>query len=378
MGTAVPKQFMNFRGKPLWHWSALAFAALDDVSGQVLVVPPEFVESCLMQIRRDLPKARIEAVIAGGASRQESVRKGLEVLPQDTEIVAVHDAARPLIATKTILQTLEAAKKHSAALPVASVTDTIHQMDAEGKSSGILDRNLLKRAQTPQIFDCEKLLQVHFKAAAEKLQFTDDASLFAHFETQPALVENDLPNPKITTAEDYSMYDKTQSQKAETRCGQGVDVHPFKEGRKLILGGVEIPHDKGLDGHSDADVLAHAVTDALLGGANLGDIGAFYPSCDERYRDADSLELLKEACTKIAETGFVVDFVDATVIAQEPKIAPFKRQMAKKMAAAIGIDPAQVSVKATTSDHLGFTGRGEGIMALCIATLTKDRESTVF
>jgi len=371
MGGKIPKQFMKLHGRPLWRHAVENFASLDMVEAQILVVPTAWVESVYLEAERDLVHCRIRGVVAGGRTRQESVLKGLRQIPEEADFVAIQDAARPFTDAALIKQVYDKAQECGAAIPVHRLTDTLLEVGNDGLVCGGRDRETLKGAETPQIFRFGPISGAHEKAAAESLNFTDDATLFMHFGNKVLAVVHEGRNPKITTAEDWRMYANMENEIPVFRSGQGVDVHPLVEGRRLILGGVEIKYPRGLDGHSDADVLAHAVADSVLGGANLGDIGHFYPSSDERYRGCDSLELLRDACGRVSEAGFEICFVDATVIAQEPKIAPYRKAMAANLAAAMGIDAALVSVKGTTTDHLGAMGRGEGIMALALATLKR-------
>jgi len=371
MGGKTPKQFLKLHGRALWRHSVETFAALDSVEALVLVVPAAYVEAVFLEAERDLVHCRIKSVVAGGRTRRESVLKGLREIPSGVDFVAIHDAARPFVDSALITQVYEKARVCGAAVPVHRLTDTLLEVGNDGMVFCGRDRNTLKGAETPQIFRFAAIIEAHGKASAENLDFTDDATLFMHYGYKVAAVEHDGINPKITTAEDWRMYANIENEAPLFRSGQGIDVHPLVEGRRLILGGVEIKYPRGLDGHSDADVLAHAVADALLGGANLGDIGHFYPSSDERYRGCNSLELLSDASGRVREAGFEICFMDATVVAQEPKIAPYRKEMAANLACAMDIDSALVSVKGTTTDHLGAMGRGEGIMALALATLKR-------
>lgn len=302
------------------------------------------------------------AVVQGGATRADSVRNGLAAATG--ELVAIHDAARPFVSESVITATLTAAAETGAAAPAVPVKDTVKVADPSGRVLDTPDRATLYAVQTPQCFRRALYTQALAAVTGEKARLvTDDCSLFELAGLPVRLTEGDYANYKITTKEDL--------QKEKTmRIGHGYDVHRLVEDRKLIMGGVEIPYEKGLLGHSDADVLLHAVMDAVLGAAALGDIGGMFPDSDERWRGADSLLLLAQVTARLAENGWAIGNVDATVLAQAPKLASYVPEMRRRLAEAMGIDAAQVSVKATTEEHLGFTGAGEGMACHAVALLT--------
>ena len=301
------------------------------------------------------------AVVQGGATRADSVRNGLAAATG--ELVAIHDAARPFVSESVITATLTAAAETGAAAPAVPVKDTVKVADPSGRVLDTPDRATLYAVQTPQCFRRALYTQALAAVTGEKARLvTDDCSLFELAGLPVRLTEGDYANYKITTKEDL--------QKEKTlRIGHGYDVHRLVEDRKLIMGGVEIPYEKGLLGHSDADVLLHAVMDAVLGAAALGDIGGMFPDSDERWRGADSLLLLAQVTARLAENGWAIGNVDATVLAQAPKLASYIPEMRRRLAEAMGIDAAQVSVKATTEEHLGFTGAGEGMACHAVALL---------
>ena len=308
-------------------------------------------------------------IVTGGTTRAESAKNG--VLAAAGELVAVHDAARPFVSQAVITAALEAAARCGAAAPAVPVKDTIK---AAARGNGKIvpdaclvyttpDRSTLYAVQTPQCFD-----RAAYLAALEELDetrarlVTDDCSLFELAGLPVRLTEGDYANYKITTKEDL--------QKEKTmRIGHGYDVHRLVEDRKLIMGGVEIPYEKGLLGHSDADVLLHAVMDAVLGAAALGDIGQHFPDNDPAYKGADSLALTREVARIIAEHGYKVGNIDATILCQRPKLAPHIPAMRRNIADAFGLPVDAVSVKATTEEHLGFTGEGLGIAAHAVALI---------
>ena len=300
-------------------------------------------------------------VVQGGATRADSVRSGLAAAKG--QLVAIHDAARPFASAEIITAALQAAAESGAAAPAVPVKDTIKIADQDGKVVATPDRATLYAVQTPQCFDRALYLQALEAVSGEKASLvTDDCSLFELAGLPVRLTAGDYANLKITTKEDL--------QKEKTmRIGHGYDVHRLVEDRKLILGGVEVPYEKGLLGHSDADVLLHAVMDAVLGAAALGDIGQHLPDTDPAYKGADSLALTREVAKIIAAHGYKVGNIDATILCQRPKLAPHIPAMRQNIADAFGLPLDAVSVKATTEEHLGFTGEGLGIAAHAVALI---------
>lgn len=300
-------------------------------------------------------------VVQGGATRADSVCSGLAAAKG--QLVAIHDAARPFASAEIITAALQAAAKSGAAAPAVPVKDTIKIADQDGKVVATPDRAMLYAVQTPQCFDRALYLQALEAVSGEKASLvTDDCSLFELAGLPVTLTAGDYANLKITTKEDL--------QKEKTmRIGHGYDVHRLVENRKLILGGVEVPYEKGLLGHSDADVLLHAVMDAVLGAAALGDIGQHFPDTDPAYKGADSLALTREVAKIIAAHGYKVGNIDATILCQRPKLAPHIPAMRQNIADAFGLPLDAVSVKATTEEHLGFTGEGLGIAAHAVALI---------
>ena len=300
-------------------------------------------------------------VVQGGTTRADSVRSGLAAAKG--QLVAIHDAARPFASAEIITAALQAAAESGAAAPAVPVKDTIKVADQDGKVVATPDRATLYAVQTPQCFDRALYLRALEAVSGEKASLvTDDCSLFELAGLPVTLTAGDYANLKITTKEDL--------QKEKTmRIGHGYDVHRLVEDRKLILGGVEVPYEKGLLGHSDADVLLHAVMDAVLGAAALGDIGQHFPDTDPAYKGADSLALTREVAKIIAAHGYKVGNIDATILCQRPKLAPYIPAMRRNIADAFGLPLDAVSVKATTEEHLGFTGEGLGIAAHAVALI---------
>ena len=313
-------------------------------------------------------------IVTGGTTRAESAKNG--VLAAAGELVAVHDAARPFASQAVITAALEAAARCGAAAPAVPVKDTI-KAAARGNGKTVPDaclvyttpdRSTLYAVQTPQCFDRAEYLAALEELDAEKARLvTDDCSLFELTGRAVQLTQGDYANYKITTREDLPRPEQKEEHKM--RIGHGYDVHRLVEGRKLILGGVEVPFEKGLLGHSDADVLAHAVMDAVLGAAALGDIGQHFPDTAEEYAGADSLVLARRVAEIVAAQGWRIENIDATILCQRPKLAPYIPVMREKLAAAFGLPVEAVSVKATTEEHLGFTGEGLGIAAHAVALI---------
>ena len=315
-------------------------------------------------------------LVRGGATRAESARNG--VAAAHGALVAVHDAARPFVSGEVIAAVLKAAARCGAAAPAVPVKDTIKQAKGgSGKTvpAGCMvedtpDRSTLYAVQTPQCFDRAAYLAALDELDEEKARLvTDDCSLFELTGRPVQLTQGDYANLKITTREDLPRPE--QKEGTNMRIGHGYDVHRLVEGRKLILGGVEVPFEKGLLGHSDADVLAHAVMDAVLGAAALGDIGKHFPDTDPEYSGADSLKLARRVAEILHENGWKIENIDSTILCQRPKLAAYIPAMREKLAEAFGLPVDAVSVKATTEEHLGFTGEGLGIAAHAVALIEK-------
>ena len=364
------KLSFDLGGETVLHRSIRAFDQCPKIGEIVLVAGKNraFVEQQAVGCTKPVQ------IVAGGATRAESAKNG--VLAAHGELVAVHDAARPFVSPAVIAAVLEAADRCGAAAPAVPVKDTIKQaVPGDGKTvpeaclvHSTPDRSILYAVQTPQCFDRTQYLAALQELDAEKARLvTDDCSLFELTGRSVQLTQGDYANLKITTREDLPR--PVQKEETRMRIGHGYDVHRLVEGRKLILGGVEIPFEKGLLGHSDADVLAHAVMDAVLGAAALGDIGQHFPDNDPAYAGADSLELARHVARILSEHGYRVENIDATILCQRPKLAPHIPAMQANLAAAFGLPVDAVSVKATTEEHLGFTGEGLGIAAHAVALI---------
>ena len=314
-------------------------------------------------------------VVEGGGSRTQSVLLAALAAGDSCELLAVHDGARPLILPEQVDDMVRLGQRTYAAAPALPVTDTVKVADMAGLVQSTPDRKTLYAVQTPQVFQANILkaaLQAAIQAGAD---ITDDCSAVERLGKEVWLAPGWRENIKITTREDLTMAEaflrEREQSMTDLRIGYGYDVHRLVSGRALVLGGVTVPFEKGLLGHSDADVLTHAVMDALLGAAALGDIGKLFPDSDDRYAGADSVELLRRVAAYLTERGWQVVNVDATVVAQAPRLSPCIDRMRENLAAAMGLDVGSVSVKATTEEHLGFTGSGEGMAAHAVALVEK-------
>jgi len=364
-GLGLPKQYERLAGLPMLRRTVEAFhAPSSDKKWPVQVVigsgQQDLAAAALAGL--DLP-----APVTGGATRQESVRLGLEALAKDApDYVLIHDAARPLVPAKVILAVVQALQSGAAgALPMVAVSDTLRRQDGKGHWS-LVSRENLYRAQTPQGFVYAKILAAHRDHA--KQEVTDDVALAELAGLKVEMVEGDEKNIKVTRKEDFALAESLLG--GDVRTATGYDVHKFKDGDHIWLCGLKIPHSHGLEGHSDADVGLHAITDALLGCIGEGDIGQHFPPTDERWRGAASWKFLDHAASLVAAKGGSINHVDVTIICERPKVGPHRDAMKSKIAEILKIDPSRVSVKATTTEGLGFTGRREGIAAQAIATVT--------
>ena len=319
-------------------------------------------------------------VVAGGAERTDSVKNALALAGSEGWI-AVHDGARPFAGTEVFERTLQAAQQTGAAIAAVPVKNTIKVVDAEGFVVNTPQRSSLMAVQTPQIFKAQLLQRAYSDDNLKGAAVTDDASLVERLGVKVAVALGSYENIKITTPEDLLLAEKICADRGMTmmqslkmpqfRVGSGYDVHRLTQNRKLILCGVEVPNELGLDGHSDADVAVHALMDALLGAAALGDIGKHFPDTDDRFKGADSMKLLEHVLVLLKERCWRVNNADVTIIAQKPKLAGYIPAMRDNLAKAMGLDADAVNVKATTTEKLGFTGRGEGIAAEAVVSLIK-------
>ncbi|MBS3927349.1 MAG: bifunctional 2-C-methyl-D-erythritol 4-phosphate cytidylyltransferase/2-C-methyl-D-erythritol 2,4-cyclodiphosphate synthase [Sphingomonadales bacterium] len=356
-GQPVPKQFAQWRGKPVVRHSAEALAAAG--IAPIVVAIPEGGEELAQQALAGIAGVRL---VIGGATRQESVRKALEALEGEAPaLVLIHDAARPHLPGAVIERLIAALAQHPGAIPVLPVVDSL--TEASGDFMGQpANREALRRVQTPQAFRYAEILAAH-RTWTGALMAGDDAQVAQAAGLLVALVEGDEKLHKLTFAGDFS------ADLPPVRIGTGYDVHRLADGEELWLGGVRIDHPRGLAGHSDADVAVHALVDAILGAIGAGDIGSHFPPSDPQWKGASSDRFLAHAVKLAAEAGYRIGNVDLTIICEAPKIGPHREAMRARLADLLGSPLAAVSVKATTTERLGFTGRGEGIAAQAVATL---------
>ncbi|HML11659.1 MAG TPA: bifunctional 2-C-methyl-D-erythritol 4-phosphate cytidylyltransferase/2-C-methyl-D-erythritol 2,4-cyclodiphosphate synthase [Xanthobacteraceae bacterium] len=368
-GGDMPKQYRQLAGEPVIRTSLRLFAHHPEVALVQPVIHPDD-GARFSAATADL---KLLPPVFGGATRQASVRAGLEALaPLRPDLVLIHDAARPYASAALVSRAIAAVAATGAAVPVMPVADTVKSIDASGRViEATLDRTKLRTVQTPQVFAFAPALEAHRRAAASGLaDFTDDAALAEWAGLKVAVFAGEAGNLKLTTAEDVARAERDHAiALADTRTGSGFDVHKFAPGDHVMLGGVKIPHDCGVTGHSDADVALHALTDALLGALAEGDIGMHFPPSDPQWGGASSDRFLAFAVERVRARGGRIAHLDLTIVCEAPRVGPHRDAMRARIAAIAGIAIDRVGVKATTSEQLGFTGRGEGIAAMATATV---------
>jgi 2-C-methyl-D-erythritol 4-phosphate cytidylyltransferase/2-C-methyl-D-erythritol 2,4-cyclodiphosphate synthase len=367
----LAKQYRPLAGTPILARTIAVFAeALPGAAIRTVIAAgdephyDEAIDHLPAVVRKDLLPA-----VPGGAARQDSVRLGLEsLLSENKKIVLIHDAARPFATINLIQAAREAAHRSGATVPGVPVTDTLKSIDGDGIIVATHDRSSLRAVQTPQAFRYDLILAAHRQTAGEAL--TDDGAVAERAGHPVHVFEGDPANMKITTQDDFVAAEaRLAGLLTDIRVGQGYDVHAFGDGDKVWFGGVAIPHERGLEGHSDADVVAHAVTDAILGALADGDIGAHFPPSDPRWKGAASSIFLADAAARVRARGGQIANVDATIVCEVPKVGPHRDAIRASLANIMGIDVGRVAVKATTSERLGFTGRKEGVVAMATATV---------
>jgi len=313
-----------------------------------------------------------EVLEVGGATRQETVANALDHIPPGTEWIAVHDGARPLVSRDLLDRLIQAVRTHGTAVPALPITETLKHADSGGRVVQTVSREALFRVQTPQIFRADWLREAHARARQHAdLSATDDASLVEQAGYPVQLVPGDPRNFKLTTPDDLEMLRMVVGEPNEVRTGIGYDIHTLTEGRKLMLGGIEVEHTHGLKGHSDADVILHALCDAILGASALGDIGHLFPNTDPRWKDCSSLILLEQVAEQVRQHGWEIAHLDAMVLAEAPKLAPYLPQMRHQIAKTLQILPEQVSLKATTNEGMDSIGQRRAIACHAVATLKR-------
>jgi 2-C-methyl-D-erythritol 4-phosphate cytidylyltransferase/2-C-methyl-D-erythritol 2,4-cyclodiphosphate synthase len=367
LGDGVPKQYRRLAGVPVLRRTLLPFVEHPDIGRVRVVFHPDDQDL----YRTACAGLALEPPVEGGETRQDSVRRGLESLSdRSPERVLIHDAARPFVSAPIIDRVLEALADAPAAIAARPVVDTLKRCDDTGDRPRIVatvDRERLWRAQTPQGFRFEAILAAHRRLAGAGL--TDDAAVAERAGLAVTLVDGSEDNLKVTTEDDWRRAERLATAALETRTGSGFDVHRFGPGDHVMLAGVAVPHDAGLVGHSDADVALHALTDALFGAIGAGDIGSHFPPSDPRWRGAASHLFVRHAARLIDDLGGAVVNVDLTIVCERPRIGAFREPMRASVAEMLGTSPGRVSIKATTTEKLGFTGRGEGIAAQAVATV---------
>lgn len=392
MNMKESKQFIKIGGVPVIIRTLRAFSNVPEIN-KIVVVTRKCDITEITEMTDEYAVKKVVSVIEGGDTRQESVMHGIEAAIRccsginNIQNILIHDGARPFVSGECIIGVLDALKTCSAAAAGVNIKDTIKRIDKDGFIEKTIDRDNLISIQTPQGFEAKLIYNAHKKAAECGISATDDCALVESLaNVNVKVTDGDYNNIKITTPEDIplgesilkkldSEAEMSNSNNANTfpefRTGIGYDVHILTDNRKLILGGIEIPHDKGLLGHSDADVLVHAVMDALLGAAALGDIGKHFPDTDPKYKGANSIELLCHVGKLLCDNGYKIINIDSIIVAQAPKVAPYIESMRQNIANALNIDISRVSVKATTTENLGFEGRKEGISAQCVTALAQ-------
>jgi 2-C-methyl-D-erythritol 2,4-cyclodiphosphate synthase/2-C-methyl-D-erythritol 4-phosphate cytidylyltransferase len=357
MGNRGNKLFIRVEGETVIRRAVMPFVLCGFEPICVVVSPDR-----LGDFEYELASLPVE-IVSGGETRQDSVYRGLKALGGRCTHVLIHDGARPFVSGELLARVTEGTLARGACIPVVPLTDTIYRTDAL-EATEVLERSELAGAQTPQGFSYEVIVRAHEESRLRGNRATDDGGLLLAVGHRPLIVEGDIRNKKITTPEDIM-----ECPRPDIRVGLGVDVHRLVEGRELVLAGVVVPYHKGLLGHSDADVVTHAVMDALLGSIGAEDIGVHFPDSDPAHKGANSLHLLREVGKLLSERGATILSVDATLLLERPKIAPYREEMRYNLAAALGLPTDRVSVKATTTEGLGYVGLGEGAVCHAVASV---------
>lgn len=371
MGAHVPKQLLEIAGRPMLQMSVEAFASHARVDALVVVLPPEMIDAPPAYLTE---AAKPTTLVSGGERRQDSVANGLAAVDEQTDIVLVHDAARPFVDRAVIDRVIDAAAESGAAICAIAARDTVKVAEDQAYVDRTLPRETVFLAQTPQGFR-RSVLADAVRLGQAGVAGTDEAFLAEQAGHRVRLVEGSAANMKITDRDDLRLAEtragNPQPSSTPYSVGMGYDLHRLVEGRPLVIGGVNIPFERGLLGHSDADVLCHAITDAILGAAGAGDIGRHFPDTDEKWRGASSLELLRRAVCIIRDTGFAVSNVDAVVLAERPKLTPHLASIVERLAEVLAVAPAAVSVKGKSGEGIGEIGRGEAIACQAVALLRR-------
>ena len=374
-GEGLPKQYRTLAGRPVLSRTLDAFLGRGDVADVATVIHADDRVLYDGAVAGLAHHGRLADPVTGGATRQDSVRAGLDALAArgalQGDLVLIHDGARPFATPELVERAVVAASRFGAAVPGCAVFDTVKAVDAESRITGTPDRSALRAVQTPQSFRFGLIRDAHGRAAAEgRRDLTDDAAVAEFAGHAVTVFEGDPGNTKITTSSDLQAAElRLQSALLDVRTGQGFDVHSFVAGDHVWLGGVKIPHTRKLSGHSDADVVLHALTDALLATIGDGDIGSHFPPSDMRWKGASSDRFLRHAVERVRARGGIIANINATIVCEAPRIGPHREAMQKRIAEIAGITPDRVGVTAGTSERMGFTGREEGIVAWGLATV---------
>jgi 2-C-methyl-D-erythritol 4-phosphate cytidylyltransferase/2-C-methyl-D-erythritol 2,4-cyclodiphosphate synthase len=378
-GGGVPKQYRGLGGRSVLARTLRQLADALPGSSVQTVIHPDDNDLFVHSLAEANLGTKILSPVAGGASRQASVLAGLEALSEacdNARIVIIHDSVRCFVTSQLTLKVAERAPSVGSCAPALALTDAIKRLGEDGLVDTDIDRTRLFAVQTPQAFRLADILDAHRRAAAAGISdLPDDVAVARWAGYAVHLVEGERGNVKLTTSEDFAEAERRLASVLETRIGQGFDVHAFEPGDKVMLGGVAVPHNRARAGHSDADVALHALTDAVLGALGDGDIGAHFPPSDPRWRGAASDAFLADAMRRLRARGGHATHLDLTIICEEPKIGPHREAMRARIAAICGLSVGRISVKATTTERLGFTGRREGIAAMAIATVQLPREA---
>lgn len=363
------KQYVEYEGVPLWKWSALPFEGLRYVDSILIVVPSSDVQRIQNQVQSYSPR-KVTNIIEGGARRQDSVQLALNWIEDhdpSCSYVFIHDGVRPFL-TLDLINRLWEKREKKAVIPVMPIRETVKRVNDDCVDE-TLDRDQLYAVQTPQLFSCELLSRAYENLYNRSQTVTDDAGAVELIGEKVETVLGEERNIKVTVPEDLSTRVVDHPWRSTTRVGQGMDIHAFTEGDKIILGGIQIPYRRSLKGHSDADVLTHAICDALLGALGLGDIGTQFPDTDPAYKGISSLVLLEKVVDKVYQSRYKIENIDSTIVAEEPKMMPYILEMKQCLAKVCKIDTDQIGIKAKTAEGLGYIGSKEGIMAMAIVNL---------
>jgi 2-C-methyl-D-erythritol 4-phosphate cytidylyltransferase/2-C-methyl-D-erythritol 2,4-cyclodiphosphate synthase len=363
-GEDLPKQYNMLGKRPVLRHCLAEFVANPNINYVRTVIHPD--DRILYETAAK--SLNVLPPVNGGKTRQDSVRLGLESLKEyNPDIVLIHDGARPFVNSDVINNVLIALEESKAVIPAIAVCDTLKKADINKTITDTVDRSHLYRAQTPQGFDFKTIMSAHEKAKG--LELTDDAAVIENFGLKVKICQGAENNIKITTKQDLFNSEKSLQNGGEILVGSGFDVHQLIEGNEITLCGIKIPHNKTLKGHSDADVVLHAITDAILGAISAGDIGAHFPPSDNKWKGASSDIFLKYARELVEAKGGYINNIDVTVMCEEPKIGKYRLRMMQKVSEILELSQSKISIKATTTEKLGFTGRSEGIAASAIATV---------